>query len=323
MLIWSVMTIQQIYNLALEMGISADPRGKDGVSKWLRQAEKKYEKLSETEKKEFHQDRLTNPYSDTNFHVGNPKKEVKTIMAGIDMEEPELMLAAMSKDPIDLVIAHHPIGRSLSEIDDVMNLQADFMNMYGVPINVAEGIMRERIQQVARSVSGANHMKVIDFAKRLNIGLINVHTPADNLCYQYLQNEMDAKKPETVGEVMEIIKNIPEYHQSVLNGAPPMIFAGSPENRAGKVVAYDTTGGTSGAKEAYPELVKAGVGTVISMHMKDEPRDEALKNHLNVVMAGHIASDSLGFNQFLDELEKQGVKIIPLGGLIRVKRTQK
>jgi hypothetical protein len=39
-----------------------------------------------------------------------------------------------------------------------------------------------------------------------------------------------------------------------------------------------------------------------------------------VVIAGHISSDSLGVNLFLDELEKRGIEIIPCSGLIRVSR---
>ena len=119
---------------------------------------------------------------------------------------------------------------------------------------------------------------------------------------------------------MEVLQKIPEYKIATLNNAGPRIFAGNPENRAGKIVALDITGGTSGAKEIYPELAKAGVGTIIGMHMKEENRTEALKNHLNVVIAGHISSDSLGMNLFLDKLSEKNIKIIPCGGLIRVRR---
>jgi polysaccharide deacetylase 2 family uncharacterized protein YibQ len=40
----------------------------------------------------------------------------------------------------------------------------------------------------------------------------------------------------------------------------------------------------------------------------------------HVVIAGHISSDSLGMNLMLDEFEKRGVEVVPVGGLIRVKR---
>jgi len=63
-----------------------------------------------------------------------------------------------------------------------------------------------------------------------------------------------------------------------------------------------------------------GIGTIIGMHMSEEHRKEAEKAHINVVIAGHMASDSLGLNLFLDELEKRGIKVVPVSGLIRVKR---
>ncbi len=59
------------------------------------------------------------------------------------------------------------------------------------------------------------------------------------------------------------------------------------------------------------------------MHISEEHKKEAEDAHLNVVIAGHISSDSLGMNLFLDELEKKGIEIIPCSGLIRVSRVQK
>ncbi|MBI5254811.1 hypothetical protein HY932_03485, partial [Candidatus Falkowbacteria bacterium] len=53
---------------------------------------------------------------------------------------------------------------------------------------------------------------------------------------------------------------------------------------------------------------------------KDDARDKANEYHMNVVIAGHISSDSLGMNLFLDELEKKGIEIVPCSGLIRVSR---
>jgi hypothetical protein len=56
------------------------------------------------------------------------------------------------------------------------------------------------------------------------------------------------------------------------------------------------------------------------MHLSEEGKKEAEAANVNVVIAGHISSDSLGMNLFLDELEKQGIEIIPCSGLIRVSR---
>lgn len=338
------MTIKQIYNLALEMGVAADPRGKRGVEKWLERQRQKYHKLSHDERREFDRERLTNPYADTRLLFGDPTESVKTILAGIDVETEEIALVKALDQNIDLIITHHPTGKDLPTLDQVMSMQADLMASYGVPINVAEGVMASRIEQVSRSLAPINHMRAVDAARLAKIPMINVHTPCDNLVFQFIQKLIDPpatprhgrlallgrraslrggrgrKKPETVGEIIEILKKIPEYKIATQNNAGPRIFAGASENRAGKIVAFNITGGAEGAKEIYPELVKAGVGTVIGMHMKDENLKEAIKNHLNVVIAGHISSDSLGMNLFLDKLTAKNIKIIPISGLTRVRR---
>ncbi len=64
-------------------------------------------------------------------------------------------------------------------------------------------------------------------------------------------------------------------------------------------------------------MSNAGVGTIVDMHLAEEHRKQAEKAHINVVIAGHISSDSVGMNVVLDEVEKGGIKITPWGGLIR------
>ncbi|OPZ71816.1 MAG: NIF3 (NGG1p interacting factor 3) [Firmicutes bacterium ADurb.Bin456] len=82
----------------------------------------------------------------------------------------------------------------------------------------------------------------------------------------------------------------------------------------------DVTGGTSGSVDAYAKLAIAGVGTLVVMHMSEKHRKEAEKHHINVVVAGHMASDSLGLNLVLDQLAQRGVEVIPCAGLIRYER---
>ncbi len=317
------MTIKQIYNLALEGGMKADPRGKAGIDRWLENTKKTYQKLSKDERALFDRECLTNPYADTRLLFGEPDTKVKTILAGVEAEEAEIALAKALNLDIDLIITHHPQGKAYAALDEVMHLQADLMAAQGVPINVAEGLMRERIEQVSRGVAVVNHSRPVDAARLAKIPYMCTHTVCDNLVYQFLTKWLERKNFYTVGEIVEALKKIPEYKAASLNNAGPRIFAGAPENRCGKIVALEVTGGTEGAKEVYEKLSQAGVGTIIGMHMKDENRDEALKNHINVVIAGHMSSDSLGMNLFLDKLALKGIKIIPISGLIRVNRTKK
>ncbi|MFN3301797.1 MAG: NGG1p interacting factor NIF3 [Patescibacteria group bacterium] len=315
------MTQEQIYQLAIKMGIEADLRDNSEIAKLLNRIKEKYEKMSEEEKEEFDKEKLTNPYSDTRILVPT-KRKIKKILVGIDIGVGELLLAKEFGD-IDLVISHHPAGKALAGLDDVMHLQADLLAQYGVPINIAESLLKVRIDEVARKISPANHNREVDAAKLLGLGFMCLHTVCDNLVTKFLKEKIEKEKPEYVSDILKILKNIPEYKEAIKIGAGPKLFAGSLDNRVGKVVLLETTGGTEGSPKIYHYLSQAGIGTVIGMHMSEPHKKEAEKAHINAVIAGHISSDSLGMNLFLDELEKRGIKIVPCSGLIRVRRIKK
>jgi len=318
------MTVEQIYGLAIKMGIGADLRGQKTVLSQLKKLNERFKKLSPEKKEKFDKDRLFNPYSDSRVLSGNPDKEVKRVMAGIDIDTSELLMARYLGDQydkkIDLVISHHPSGVALADLSAVMHLQADVLNRYGVPINIAEGVMKPRISEVARGVLAINHNKAVDAAKLLGMSFICIHTCCDNLAAGFLDKKIKKDNPQTLAEILKSLKEIPEYREAGKQKSGPKIFVGNAGSRVGKIVLSEITGGTSGSKEIYEKMANAGVGTVIGMHMKDEYRAEAEKAHVNVVIAGHMSTDSLGMNLFLDELEKKGIEIIPCSGLIRMKR---
>src|SRR4030042_5423974 len=149
---------------------------------------------------------------------------------------------------------------------------------------------------------------------------MNSHTPCDNLAAKFLKNIVENKKPERVGELINILKEIPEYKEAMKIGVGPKVFAGSPENRCGKIALSEITGGTEGSPKLYEKMAQAGVGTVVGMHVSEEHKKEAEAAHINIVIAGHISSDSLGVNLFIDELEKQGIEIVPCSGVTRISR---
>lgn len=314
------MTIKEIYNLAIKMGAEMDFRPKENIEKELKRLRKKYDKMEEKDKESFDKERLENPFSDTRILYGDPEKEVKKILTGIDMEGDELLLADKMGD-IDLVLAHHPRGIALAGLDDVMRLQIDVLAQYGVPVNIAEKLLKKRIEEVARGIAPSNHNRNVDIARLLNIPLMCVHTPCDNLVARFVEQKLEKDKPEFLEDVLSSLKEIPEYREAAKLGVGPKVFVGSPESKCGKIVMTEITGGTEGAPEIYERLAQAGAGTVIGMHISEKHRDEAEKANINVVIAGHISSDSIGMNLFLDELQKQGIEIVACSGLIRVSRT--
>jgi len=313
------MKLGEIYNLSIQMGMDADPRGREGAEKVLAKTKERYEKLDKKEKEYFDSETLTNPYSDTRFHFGDPELNVKKIFAGIDIEGDELLTAKHLGD-IDACVAHHPRGIALARLHEVMHLQADVLSQYGVPINVAEALLHTRISEVGRGLSASNHYRALDIARLLEMPYMCTHTVTDSLAFQFLRKYVEGERIETVGEVLDALLEIPEYQESKKRGMGPEIFSGKRENRAGRVALTEITGGTDGSHDIYEKLAQAGVGTVIAMHQSEKHVKSAEEAHVNVVIAGHMSSDSIGLNLFLDKLEGAGVEIVPCGGLIRVSR---
>ncbi|NLT94938.1 MAG: NGG1p interacting factor NIF3 [Clostridia bacterium] len=315
------MKLKEIYELIVKLGKTADPRGEE-VVQFIEQKKSEYNELKDEDKKYFDQDKLFNPYSDTRILYGAQDREVKTILAGIDIETGEILLADRLREKgtdIDLVLSHHPEGKALAGLYEVMELQEDMLYNLGVPINVAQGILSSRISEVHRSLLPLNHNRTVDAARILDIPLLCAHTPADNQVQLFLENLFKAKEPRYVGDIIKILLEIPEYEAAAHLGVGPKIIAGSEKKKAGKIF-VDMTGGTSGSEKSYEKLADAGIGTIVSMHMGDKHKKEAEKHHINVIIAGHMASDSLGMNLILDELENKGLKIITCSGLVRIKR---
>ncbi len=320
-------TLQQILDLAVSEGTSNDLRGKAAVQKHLKRQKARYEALSKEEKKDFDQESLTNPYSDARIYFGQPTTPIKRVAMGIDVGVGDIVLAnELSKTKkIDAVITHHPVGVALAGLHEVMHLQAEVLADYGVPINIAEGLLYPHIAGVSRRTSPINHQREVDAARLLNMPFLSVHTPTDNMVATYLKNLIakNSKKLETVADIMKLFDDIPEYQEAKKVKAGPRLFAGRPDRFTGKIAVTDITGGTEGAPEVYHQLAQAGVGTVIGMHMSEKHKEAAEKAHINAIIAGHMSSDSLGMNLFADGLERRGIDIIPFGGFTRFSRLKK
>lgn len=315
------MKLRDIYELAVSLGKQHDPRG-DEIGAVLKREQEAYEGLKESDKESYDLAALTNPYSDTRILQGSGDETVEAVMTGIDIETPEILLADQLKSrgkPIDALIAHHPEGIAQAALHQVMAVQADMLAQAGVPISIAEGIMEARIAEVHRNLMPVNHQRAVDAARLLGLPFMCVHSPADNLANHYLNNLLANNACRTVQDVLELLFSIPEYHLARQLKAGPQLVVGDKKRRAGQIF-VKMTGGTGGSEKSYEKLAAAGVGTVIAMHMTDKHRQAAQDHHINVIIAGHMASDSLGMNLFLDELEKKGIAILPCAGLLRVQR---
>jgi len=317
------MKLDEIYQIAIDKGRQADPRGPEGVARALERAQKALADLPERRRWEFDQESLRNPYADTRIMVGDPEADIGSMLVAIDAGVGEILLADRLRErgrSVDAVFVHHPEGRALADLGDVMLLQADVWRRQGVSVSFGDAIMGERIAEVQRAFHPVNTEQTIAAARLLEIPFLCCHTPADNNVQTFVQAKADELGQDgTVAELLDVLKEIPEYRAAVGHGTGPIIYEGDADTRTGTIM-VDMTGGTSGPVGALERLAQAGVGTILGMHVPDEHRKKAKELHLNVVIAGHMASDSLGMNLIIDEYERSGVQIIPAGGFIRVSR---
>lgn len=318
------MKLRDIFDLAITTGIAHDPRGQEGIDRELKKQAKIYENLKDDDKAFYDRELLTNPFGDSRLLNGSGEEEINGLLAGIDMETPEVLLADRLREksmPVDMVLAHHPEGVGMPGLGNIMEMQAPLFVQEGIPINVAEGVMAPRVGQVRRSMMANNFQRAVDAAKLLAMPMICVHTPCDNLVHQFLTAKFAEERPETLADIMQILLTIPEYRMAAEKMDGPAILIGKKENSCGRIH-LEMTGGTGTAKDIYKELAARGVGTVVGMHMREECRKQAEEYHINVIIAGHMASDSIGMNLFLDKLAARGVAITPSSGLLRYCRNK-
>ncbi|QLH74832.1 MAG: NGG1p interacting factor NIF3 [Methanomassiliicoccales archaeon] len=312
----------EIYRLAIEKGMENDVRTKEEIASDLARVQKRYEKMDVKEKDRFDTDALWNPYADCRVLFGDLEKEVRTVLWGIDIATPEVLLADRLREKgrrIDALISHHPIGRARARLHEAMPVLEYLMRSAGVPITTAEDILGPRMREIRNLTAVDNHMQTIDAARLLDIPLMCLHSCTDNLVQRFIEKLVEERRPERIEDILELLLELPEFDRMARNGNGPEVYVGDRGRRAGKIM-VKMCGGTSGPKEMFEELSDAGVGTYMCMHLPENQLEEAKKHHINIIITGHEASDSLGVNLLADEVEARGVEVVPFSGLIRVKR---
>ena len=167
--------------------------------------------FGKSQKEAFDSDSLFNPFTDTRILAGDPNENIKSMIVGIDVEGSELLVVDRLRQKgthIDLVVSHHPEGKAFANFYEVMDLQIDIFAKAGISLSTSENLLSERKYQVARRVHSANHQRSIDLARLLNMNFLCMHTPCDNLAYQYLRGIFDKEKPSTLGKVVDILLSL-------------------------------------------------------------------------------------------------------------------
>lgn len=318
------MKLKDLFAQCIEHGMSADPRTKQQLDKMLKKETDRQAKLEGDEKEFADPERTWNPYSDSRIINGTGEEDITRVMVGIDIETPEVLLADRLREKgekIDALFIHHPEGRGLADLEKVMPLQIDLLATVGIPVNHTEAQLKPRMGRLWRTIHADNLFRVERAAELLGIPAFTCHTPTDNLVWRFMEKNISEKNYETLEEVINALHEIPEYREYAKKGNPCIIAHGDPDGRAGKIAALDFTGGTNGPEDFVESQSRAGVGTILTMHMTEKEHEMAKKFHINYVQCSHMASDVIGINLMLDRINKKNkVETLDASGFMRVKR---
>jgi DNA-binding protein len=236
---------------------------------------------------------------------------IKKILFGIDAGVPELLLAKQLD--YDAVIAHHPPGGSAAiNFFQVFKRHIQHMVKAGVPPEEAEKAVKKKLEELEVENHTRNYAHAVDVAKLLKMPYMNIHTPLDEVGRRIMSEQINSRTREnsTVQDVVSALKELTEFKKAVTE---IKISLGEAEHSAGKVVVSHGAG-TNGGYEIAKTYFRHGIGTVVYIHIS--PSDlERLKaeNSGNLIVTGHIASDSVGINPLIHELEKRNVSVTRIG----------
>ena len=240
---------------------------------------------------------------------------IKKILFGIDMDTPELLLA--KELGYDCVVSHHPRNTD-DKMLDVLNDHIHKLEKLGVPINKSQKLLSDHKNTLDYGRHVGNSRRSESAAKLLNMPFMCVHTPTDLIGEAMVQNHLDSKfkdKPETTLEqVCEALEEISEYKNSVRK---PVIRVGKKDSYAGKIYVL-MSGLTGPGADILKEYFNAGVGTLVMMHIPEADAKAIKEQNIgNVVIAGHMSSDSLGINKLAEKWAESGIEVTVMSGVVK------
>lgn len=248
---------------------------------------------------------------DSGVHV--PGNGIRKVLFGLDVDTGILMAAKQLG--YDAVIAHHPLGSSATSFPIILDQHIPQMMEVGVPEDVARQAivpLKEKRELVAHS--GNNH-HVDSVARLIGMPLLNIHFPLDQIGRIRMINAINAHAGDqpSVEKVVEALYTLQEFREAEV---PIAIRMGSETNMAGKIVVSHGAG-TNGGVDVARAYFNAGVETLIQIHVNhdDLVKIKTYPEPRNLIVTGHIASDLLGINPFIEELEKRGVTVDRVSGL--------
>jgi hypothetical protein len=138
---------------------------------------------------------------------------------------------------------------------------------------------------------------------------MTIHSPCDEIGRKIMIQTLRGLDSEAkVSEMISRFNRLPEYKRA---STKIEVRLGSSKNRLGKY-ALSHAAYTNGGYDIAKAYFQNGVDTVSYIHVSDSDlaRLSSENDQSNLVVLGHIASDWLGLNRLIHDLEKNETEII-------------
>jgi hypothetical protein len=79
--------------------------------------------------------------------------------------------------------------------------------------------------------------------------------------------------------------------------------------------------GSNGGAPVFRTYYQHGINTIIAMHIDREDLRQLEaedREGVNLIVTGHMPSDSIGINRIIDALEERGLEVVASSGLIKL-----
>jgi hypothetical protein len=256
--------------------------------------------------------------ADTTINV--PVKDVRKALFGIDVDGADLLMA--KQKGYDLVIAHHPTGDSaVREFPTVLAKHADILTRHGVPEAAADAAVRVLQEEREPRAHAENYDHLPSVARMIGIGLMCIHNPCDEIGRRVMDETLrrGLRTNPRVQDAIDALESIPEFR---LAKTRIVVRMGKLQNALGKWAVHHgagTNGGVPVARAAFEH----GIDTVFYIHIDAGALQRLWEAYghegaNNLVVTGHLASDSIGINMLVRELRARGIGIDTFSGIVDV-----
>ncbi|MFW9903873.1 MAG: hypothetical protein ACFFFH_06035 [Candidatus Thorarchaeota archaeon] len=244
-----------------------------------------------------------------------PGENIRNILYGIDIGVAELYYA---KDQgFDCVIAHHPVGLINHYL--VFQRHLEQLISKNVSIETAQKVIEKRMMGFKFGSHARNYDAVPSFARLIKIPFLNIHCPSDELGRRLISTCIENFEEEIKNPILSDVKIHLESSFSEFSKAQTKIeiAKGNKSDPLGNWI-FSHGAFTNGGYEIADCYYQHGIDTVIYIHIAPAELFKILALDCGqLLITGHLASDSIGINPFLDRLEEKGIDITAIGGLIR------